>query len=222
LESNLGVAQSGRKGEWLAEDPIGNKGQHLGVHQPVIKYSATFYPSPTNKEAALPVDTLPQTSVTHLQSIAWWSKKSQFENVSIEALGMFPAGSYVFSEGQFLTNSPVTMGPVSGGAPYGWTSEDKPITPIKVQSFYGHYSITNPIIYLRALKMDPKNQLAVRLRDEQGRYWLTKSEGEGWSEGIYPFIVQLPPDVTNVVPEIVVLKPVEAEFMVNVPEAAGR
>jgi hypothetical protein len=211
-------ASGWQKPEWSAEDALGNKGMHLGVHQPVLKYSATFFPNSDNREAALLVDALPQTVVTNFQTITWWSKKSQFENVSIEALGFFPAGSYVFSEGQFLTNPPVKMGPVGGGAPYGWTGQDLPVTPLKVQSYYGHYSITNAIIYLRVSKMNSRNRLAMRLRDEQGRYYATESDGEGWAEGIYPFIVKLPPDVTTVVPEIVVLKPVEVEFMVKVPE----
>jgi hypothetical protein len=30
-----------------------------------------------------------------------------------------------------------------------------------------------------------------------------------------PFLIELPPAVTNVVAEVVVLKPVEAEFLVN-------
>ena len=64
--------------------------------------------------------------------------------------------------------------------------------------------------------MDGKDRLAIRLRDARGVYWLTKPEPQGSSDRIYPYLVELPPEIKSVVPEVVLLKPVEAEFTVKV------
>ena len=40
-------------------------------------------------------------------------------------------------------------------------------------------------------------------------------ESQGIRDGIRRFRVELPPEVTNVVPELVLLKPTQAEFLVK-------
>jgi hypothetical protein len=206
--------------EWFAEDPTGNRGQHLGTYQSVLRFSGTFYPAATNIEVAHSLARLPQTIVTNLQTILWWNQTVQYQANNISILGLFPAGNYVFNQGAFLTNPPVSMGPVRGGAPSGWTGQQVAVNPLKVVSYHGHYSTIDSVIYVSAPKLGGKTRLAMRLRDDQGRYWLAQPEPQGAIDGVYPFLVDLPPGVNRVTPELVVLTPVEAEFMVKVPAPA--
>jgi hypothetical protein len=206
--------------EWIAEDPMGNRGQHLAVHQPVLRYSATFYPRATNAEATQLIATLPEVSLTNSLSTNWWNQKMKYGTNQISVLGFFPPGSYVFSEGALLTNPPVSMGPVRGGAPTGWTGTSEPITPFKWKEYDGYYSLTNSIIFLRAPELAGKERLAIRLRDDHGKYWSTKVEPQGTANGVRPFLLRLPPDADSFVAEVVVLKPIEAEFTVKVPDVA--
>jgi len=55
----------------------------------------------------------------------------------------------------------------------------------------------------------------VRLKDDQGRYWLTKPERQGIRDRIQPFLVELPAEVKTIQAEVLVLKPISAEFMVE-------
>jgi hypothetical protein len=203
--------------EWTAEDPLGNKGQHLDVHQSVLRFFTTIYPKATNADEAQVIATLPQITLTNSQSIQWWNQKVSLQTNEILALGLFPPGSYGFSNGVFVTNAG-GMRTVGGGAPTGWTSRRLAVTPLKMQTLYTHYSNTNYIIYLRVPETDSNYKLAMRLRDEQGRFWLAKLEPQGTPGGIFPFIMNLPPEVQTVTPELVVLKPIEAQFTVKVPE----
>jgi hypothetical protein len=111
--------------EWFAEDSTGNRGKCLGTYQSVLRFSATFYPAATNDDAAHPLAHLPQTIVTNLQSALWWNQTVEYQTNHISILGLFPAGSYVFNQGALLTNPPVAMGPVRGGAPSGWTGRER-------------------------------------------------------------------------------------------------
>jgi hypothetical protein len=211
--------------EWVAEDPTGNRSQFLSVNEPVLRFSAAFYPSATNMEAALLLGQLPETVLTSGQSIVWWNRKLRLESNEVEVLGMFPAGTHVFSGGNYQTNPPpgMFMGPVRGGAPSGWVGQGQlPLTPAQLEkAHWGHYTPW-PVIYLRAPVLGANERLAVRLRDEQGRYWLTKPEPQGVREGIRPYLLQLPPDVKSVMAEIVELRPVQAEFTVETGGAGNR
>jgi beta-lactamase regulating signal transducer with metallopeptidase domain len=208
--------------EWVAEDPTGNRGQFLSVNQPVLRFSAAFYPSATNMEAALLLGRLPDAALTSVQSIVWWNRKFRLESNEVEVLGLFPAGMHIFSAGSYQTNPPpsMRMGPVVGGAPSGWVGRG--VTPAQTEKVdWGHYT-PSPVIYLRAPVLDANERLAVRLRDDQGRYWLTKPEPQGTKQGISPYLLQIPPDVKSVVAEIVVLRPVQAEFTVETEGARNR
>lgn len=209
------------KPEWLAEDPLGNQGQYLGTNQNVLHFSATFYPAATNAEAAQLLATLPQTPVTNLQTIVWWNQTARYGSNDILMLGLFPPGNRVFQDGVLLTNPPVSMGPVRGGAPSGWTGQSQAVNPLKVVHYGGHYSTTNSVIYVSAPTFRGPARLAMRLRDEQGRNWIAKPESQGAVNGIYPFLVQLPPEVTQVTPELVLLTPVTAAFTVKIPAPTG-
>lgn len=216
LRQGTSIARGWDAPEWFAEDSTGNHAQRLGVHQPVLRFSAAFYPSPTNGDAVQILATLPAIVVTNLHAISWWNQKITLGNMEIEALGFFPAGSYVFSDGMFVTNHS-GMGAVGGGAPTGWTGQSMQTNPLKVKYYHGHYSVTNSIIYVHATTLGPLNRLAIRLRDERGALWLTQPEPQGSSDGIYPFLINLPPEVQHVIPELVLLKPATAQFTVKVP-----
>jgi hypothetical protein len=209
------------KPEWLAEDPLGNRGQYLGTNQPVLRFSATFYPAATNAEAAQLLATLPQTPVTNRQTVVWWNQTARYGSNDIVVLGLFPPGNRVFQDGVLLTNPPMAMGATGGGAPSGWTGASRAVNPLKVVHYSSHYSTTNSVIYVSAPKSGGAARLAMRLRDEQGRDWVAEPESQGAVGGIYPFLANLPPDVNQVTPELVLLKPVEAEFTVKTPGTGG-
>jgi hypothetical protein len=67
----------------------------------------------------------------------------------------------------------------------------------------------------------PVNRLAIRLLDNKGRWWTAKPEPEDGADGIMPYLIDLPPEVRTVIPEIVLLKPTCAEFMVDTTAAAN-
>ena len=207
--------------EWVAEDPTGNRGQFVGVHQPVLRFSAEFYPSATNTEAALLLGRSPEATLASLHSNIWWNLELHAGTNEVVVLGLFPPGTYVFSEGRCETNPAIRFGATIGGAPSGWVGSSDRVSPYKVQFWDGHYTPV-PVIYLRSPRLAASERLAIRLRDEQGRYWLTKPEPEGAREGIMPFMVDLPPEVKAIAAEIVLLKPVQAEFTVQIGEGGKR
>jgi hypothetical protein len=211
-----GAATSGwDEPEWIAEDPTGNRGKFLGLHQPVLRYSATFYPSATNGDFAQVVGRLPQTPVSAMQSNICWNVKFAAESTEVLVLGILPAGVNVFTDGAHTTA--MTMAPVSGGAPSGWTSQSQRITPLKQQHWHGHYTPV-PVIYLKAADLPSGTRIGVRLLDEQGRYWLAKPEPQGIRDNIRPFLIELSPEIKSITAEIVVIKPVQASFQVNTPK----
>jgi hypothetical protein len=197
--------------EWIAEDPTGNRSQFLGVHQRVERFSGTFYPSPTNTQAAVLIGSSPLFSVHDLQSNIWWNLKLTYENHAISVLGVFTNGTHVFLDGAYQTNPPVGMGPVHGGAPSGWVGQIQRVSPTRVKQWAGHYTPV-PVIYLRAPGLGATERLAARLHDSEGHYWLARPESQGNAQGISPFLLGLPEEVKTVVAEFVVLKPVEAQF----------
>src|SRR5690606_16167725 len=97
LEPQLELWHDGRQEtngwshQWVAEDPFGNRGQKLGLHQPVLKYSVTFQPSATNLEAAVLLTNSPLFALD-LQTITWWEIPAQAGIHSLVMLGVFPPG----------------------------------------------------------------------------------------------------------------------------------
>jgi hypothetical protein len=47
---------------------------------------------------------------------------------------------------------------------------------------------------------------------------VAKLDTQGTPDGVHAFIIDLPAETKSVTPEVVLLKPVEAEFMAKVPE----
>ena len=97
------------------------------------------------------------------------------------------------------------------------------ISPLREYESHSHYT-PNPVLYIRYDRPAPdpnglsaaSGRLAVRLRDDHGQYWMAKAEDA--VDGINPFLVEVPPGVTNVVPEVVWLMPVQANFFVQTKE----
>jgi hypothetical protein len=207
--------------EWTATDPTGNQGKFLGSHQPILRLSTRFYPSATNLTDTLLLGRLAPVTVAPAQSNAWANIILTNGSAQVTVLGLLPAGMYVFTEGSFETNATVRMGPTRGGAPSGWVGQRRRISPTRSQQWNGHYTPV-PVVYVRAPVSRSKDRLGLRLRDEQGRYWLAKAEPEGAVDGIWPFMLELPPEVKTVSGEVVLLKPIEAEFTVQTTAANPR
>jgi len=113
------------------------------------------------------------------------------------------------------------MAAVAGGAPSGWTVQSRQINPLKVQEWHAHYTPV-PTLYVRFPKLPGETRFGVRLRDDQGRWWLAKPEPQGQSDNIGAYLIELPPDVTTITPEVVQLNPVTTEFTVSTPAANRR
>lgn len=199
--------------EWSAEDPTGNRGQQLCPHWPALRFSITVYPLATNHDAAVLILELPKIDLSTLTNRVWWNLPIDQPPIEIFAMGVCPSGTQVFSEGSPDTNGPI-MGPVRGGAPSGWTGRSQRVTPVRLVQWHGHYTPV-PTIYLRIENLEGPKRLAVRLRDEQGRSWIAEPEPQGICDGIHPFLIKVPEDVTSVTPEVVLLEPVQAEFTVQ-------
>lgn len=164
--------------------------------------------------------TLPEIAL-NLTTNFWWNVKFQIASKDISVLGLFPPGTHVFSGGVYETNAPAGMGPVQGGAPSGWVGQSQRLTPLQVKQWHGHYTPSS-VIYLRSPSLSSTNRLAIRLRDDQGRYWLAKPETQGTRDGIAPYLVECPAEVKTVTPEIMVLNPIGADFLVDTKAEIGR
>ncbi len=207
-------ASGWREPDWTAADVFGNRGQRLGIRQPALRYSAKLFPEVTNLAATEWVASLPTAQCSPNATNTLWHKTNSVNGIEIVALGLMTATMTYFTDGQYDPKPPTSMGPTQGGAPTGWVGSSRRISPTKVQTVRGHYA-DRPVIYLQCQDRDVGERLGIRLRDAQGRVWPTTREGEG--PGIIPFMLDVSADVTNVVPEIVLLKPVEAEFTVKTP-----
>jgi hypothetical protein len=220
LLKNGEVAHGWDEPDWVAQDPLGNRGQMLGIHQPMLRYTATVYPNATNEVDTVMVSKLPALSMTNVVT-NWWNFKTKTDSGPVVALGFFPRGAYTFLEGAMVTNPPVRMSAVRGGAPTGWTGMNERVSPTRVKYWHGHYT-DKPVVYISASSLSPKERLGLRLRAADGTCWLAKREEQGQSEGIFAFMIKLPTGIETVVPELVLLKPIEATFEVKTPAVAGK
>ncbi len=199
--------------EWIAEDPTGNRGQFLCPHWPALKFFVTIYPTATNAAATL-ITALPKVDISALTNQTLWNSKFAAGTNEFVALGVCPPGVYTFTNGNFDPTGP-RMGAVGGGAPSGWTRRTKRTNQLKLQTWHGHYT-PSPTIYVRANLTD-RDRIAVRLHDETGQLWTALPEPQGNPDGVHAFLLELPAGVTNVLPELVLLKPVQTEFLVKTP-----
>lgn len=209
-------ASGWREPEWTASDPFGNRGQALGIRQSVLKYFATFRPEVTNLAATERITPLPASPCSREATNTIWFQTNSVADKPIIAIGLMTATMTHFTDGKYDPNPPSRMGPTSGGAPTGWTATSRRISPTRVQTVRGHYA-DRPVIYLQCEDREIAGRLGVRLRDDQDRIWPTTREGNG--PGIIPFMLDVPPEVKRVVPEIVLLNSIEAEFTIETPVA---
>jgi len=205
--------------EWVAEDPLGDRGKFLGTHQPVLRFLATVYPTADNLLAAPTIASLPPINLSQLATNIWWNTTCTAGTNTILAMGICPPGVNVFMDGLSVTNSS-RMGAVRGGAKSGWTGESWRANPLQVKHKDAHYT-PDPTIYIRAPDLKEPERLALRLKDGEGKYWEAAAETQGSAQGIHPFMLRLPTNITTVVPEIVLLKPIQADFLVNTPNPSS-
>ena len=205
--------------QWTAEDPSGNYGKMLGFHQPVIKYRASFYPAATNFQTTALLARLPAVATASFTSNTTWNTRFPLAQTNLVVFGIFPAGVNVFSGG--LPTANPGMSAVRGGAPSGWTGQSRQINPLKVQEWHAHYTPV-PTLYVRFPKLPGETRFGARLRDERGRWWLAKPEPQGQRDNIRAYLIELPPDVTTITPEVVQLNPIATEFVVSTPAASRR
>ncbi len=194
--------------EWEAEDATGNRGQTLGLHEPILKFIATAYPKPeavTNETSRwnVPVMSLPSTP----QGLQWNTNRT-LRNVPISIIGLFPPGSYTFSRGQ-LTNAP------GGFSGKGWTGLSKQVFPGRWQHWDTH-GATNYTAFLRWNAKNVEQRIAVGLRYRQGQssrtQWGRLDEGGDVSAFVFGTPLQ---DAREVELEVVLLEPLRAEFVVR-------
>jgi len=206
--------------EWIAEDPLGNRGKFLGTNQPALRFNATVYPKADNTSAAPAIAMLPPINLSQLTTNIWWNTAYAAGTNQIVAMGICGPGVNVFCEGEYDTNSPAGMAPVRGGAKSGWVGRSQRINPLKIKLEAGHYT-PDWTIYVRAPDLKEPERLMIRLKDSEGKYWEAAVETQGSPQGIHPFMLRLPTNITTVVPEIVLLKPMQAEFLVNTHDSTS-
>lgn len=205
-----------REPEWSATDPLGNRGQVLGVHQPVLRYSVTWMPEVTNASATKVAVVLPSASIGRSSKDSLWFRTNVIEGVDVVAMGLMTSTMNYFMDGNYQAVPELPIGPTRGGSPTGWVMTSKRVTPLRTLTQYGHY-VDRPTLYLKVDDPSLSKRIGVRVRDEQGRIWpTTRQPGRGVA-GIVPFMLDVPSDVTTVIPEIVLLNPLEAEFTVRTP-----
>jgi len=213
--------ESGWEFEFMAEDRYGNRGEQLGLTEPVLKFTVTFHPSATNFDAAVLWKTLPAVTLGATEKILW-NLPATFTTNHATILGFFPAGVHEFGEeGEYLSNSPSRFGPVRGGAKSGWVSQSKRETPTRTRRWYGHYSDV-PIIYVRLSNPNNGQRMAMRLVDEQKQVFLAEAEPQGAANGVLPFLIRTPPGGATVRPELVLLPAVKADFLIETAAEGNR
>jgi hypothetical protein len=193
--------------EWVAEDATGNRGQTLGLHEPLLKFIVTTRPKP---EAVSDLTRRWQLPWTDLQTIGKgveWNTNHTLGDVSVTIIGLFPPGSYTFSQGQ-LTNPP---SPVM--ANNGWTGMRMQVGMGRFQDWQTH-TTTNYVAYVRRVVRNPEQRIAVGLRDDEGRVWWGQSTTSG---EIISFVLAVPPGTRRVALEVTLLEPVQTEFVVKPP-----
>jgi hypothetical protein len=200
--------------EWIGEDNLGNRGKYLGISKSALKFEVLVYPHPTNFSHAKVVSVLPKVRLKGLTNNLSLNLTNSFGSNEIVSIGILPAGTHVFCDGQ-LTN--VTgFAPVTGGSPSGWVSTSRRISSEKLLEFSAHFTPVHTL-YLRASFLGATNNMEVRLRDGNNQYFVAKREPQGRQRDVRPYLFELPDDVDEVTPEIVIVTAVKAGFTVQTP-----
>ena len=196
--------------EWIAEDTTGNRGQTLALHEPLLKFTATTRPKPDallsgTNQWRLPLVSLPTTPLG-----IQWNTNRLWHDMSITVIGLFPPGAYTFTQGQ-LTNAPGRT-----AANQGWTGLSKQVAPGRWQHWQT-FTTTNYVAYVRRTVSSPEQRLAVALRDEAGRASWGQCTTSEERDAILPFAFNVQPGTQPVALDIVLLEPVQTQFVVKPP-----
>lgn len=198
--------------EWGAEDVTGNRGKTLGLHERLQRLRATAYPKPDAVTAnarrwQLPLVRLPATTAG-----VQWNSNRLVRDFSITVIGLFPAGSYTFSDGQ-LTNLPGRVSSMNG-----WTGMGRQVFPGRWQ-WWSTHGATNYTAFVRLPPRGTDQRVAVGLTYKEGEKGLRTTWGRSDAgNGVTAFVFTgLPGEVQQVQMEVVLLEALHAEFVVRPP-----
>jgi len=195
---------------WQAFDSQGNWGDQLGMDLESLRYRVVFYPKAVNTNATAVLWTAPSEIVGRIGSNSVWDAEYEHRGELIKLIGQFGPGMNVFARGQYASNFVNAPMPNSRGkTQWNWVQADG-------LDRHGHVT-DRPTIYLHVASEEFGRNIGLRVRDPAGRIWPTTREPLGPRGGVIPFMLDVPAGVTNVVPEIVLLNPVAAEFTVRTP-----
>jgi hypothetical protein len=194
--------------EWEAEDATGNRGQTLGLHEPMLNFVATAYPQPEAVNDPARRWRLPMVSLPTAPQGFQWNTNRVLPDASVTVIGLFPPGSYTFSQGQ-LTNPP---SPVAGR---GWMGMSQHVAP-GIWRKWAAFGTTNYTAFLRWPVGKADQRLAVGLRGGQGRVSWTQCQRSEGADGVFALVFDTPLEAAqNVGLEVVLLEPIHAEFVVR-------
>jgi hypothetical protein len=196
--------------EWEAEDATGNRGQTLGLHEPLLKFIGTTYPEPEAVTGASRRWRLPVMSLPTLPRGVQWNTNRLLGDASVTVIGLFPPGAYTFSQGQ-LTNPPSSI----GGR--GWVGLSRQVGPDRFQR-WDTFCTTNYTAFLRWPGRKTDQRLAVGLGYGQGSdsrtQWARLDAGGGVLACVFDAV---PVEAQELALEVVLLEPLHAEFVVRPP-----
>ncbi len=195
---------------WQVFDSQGNWGRQLGMDFEALRYRITFYPRAVNSNATIVLWSAPSEIVGQIGSNSVWNVAFKHRGESIKLVGQFNPGMNVFARGEYSSNYVNAPMPNSRGKTrWNWVQADG-------IDWHGHVT-DRTTVYLHVASEEIGRNIGLRVRDPSGRMWPTTREPLGPRGGVIPFMLDLPAEVTGVVPEIVWLNPVEAEFTVRTP-----
>jgi hypothetical protein len=196
--------------EWEVEDATGNRGRTLGLHEPLLRFIATSRPGPEAVTEAAKRWRLPLVSLPTTTNGIQWNTNRLLGDVAVTVFGLFPPGAYTFSRGQ-LTNAPV---PTAANA--GWTGMSVQTSPGKWQHWQTH-TTTNYTAFVRRIVSNPEQRIAVGLHDPQGQVLWSEASAGDQQRGIIAFVFTGSLGTNQTALEIVLLEPLQAEFVVKPP-----
>jgi hypothetical protein len=205
--------------EWEAEDELGNRGQYLGTLQPALRLKASYYPSPTNVAEAHLLGALPVVPVEGLGSNRCSSVEIPWSGAKVKLVGVFGPGSNAFLEGQLVTAPVPGIPALPPSSVPGWNACGAVGANVFGQArYWWRHTSAVPAIYLFGCDRYRPERLAVRVRDDLGRVWTTTPEPAPQGQ-VCAWLMRLPPDAKTVSAELVLLKPLQAEFVAATPAA---
>lgn len=192
---------------WEATDPTGNRGQTLGLHEPVQKFIATTRPKPAAVTDEASRWQLPPVSLPTTTNGVQWNTNRVLRGASVTLLGLFPPGTYTFHEGR-LTEATAKTNPMPG-----WTGMSQQVSPGKWKHWRSCCT-TNHVVFLGFAAATPEQRVAVGLGDEQGQVTWPAAQTGG---DIRSFSFEPPSGAQRVAVNVVVLEPARTEFTVKTP-----